>query len=207
MKPFNIFLATLFLVSLLHPKAVAQQATKPDCRFSIRLNTLGLLSISQMLEFEYAISRRVAVFAGSGVGKQPVVHPFGVRVYRNFDNIFCKETGWSAYTGVRIALPIGKFVGLSVKGIVSYGHNKFMNVFPGSMGCTTATDTPQFPDMYYYNYLSAYGCVAYLQPFTKHLFIEPVLGAGPMRVARQWVTKSHHTWFVPAMQLNLGVRF
>ncbi|MFN8396325.1 MAG: hypothetical protein U0176_16995 [Bacteroidia bacterium] len=204
------FLVILLAVSLLAGahSSVAQKAAKPEHRFALRLNLLGILSLSERLELEYAISRRIGVFVGSGFGKEPVTDPFGFYLYRaRFSNPLCSTFGGSVYAGVRVGIPIWKFVGLSVKGLVIGSHFKMQSDVPGWDQCNPGLSWPPLVDPYYRNSVSFPACAAYAQTLGKHFFIEPLVGIGPLFTSLGGKRKPDYWTYTTGAQLNMGVRF
>lgn len=194
----GLLFGTLFAFSF---RSMAQTPTSPDYRFAVRLNTLALINLSAVGELEIAISKRIGVFAGSGIGVHSV-DPIGISIYRKYDPESCKISGWGIYTGIRVGLPIGKLVGLSLKGIVAYTHYQ-----AAGTGCISTVELPPLPDPYIRNQLGGYVCVAYAQKFAKRFFIEPVIGIGPVWTSLNGQSKLNNLDYGGVAQLNLGMRF
>ena len=190
------------VVILLGNVANAQQATKPDHRFAIRWNTLGLIKLDGIGEFEYSISRRLGVYVGLGIDSPT----FGMVNYshrRTIAELPCKQSIWGAYVGARISTPIGKLVGLSLKPAVY-----FQRVKMSGPGCMPSLHTPQILN-YQVQIIGGLVGVAYAQTFLQRCFVEPVIGFG-----YNWVTnngepqsKFYSSGIGIPLQLNLGIRF
>ena len=197
-----IVLGLIFgVLLLLSIHGFAQKTDAPNHRFAVRLNTLSVLGLSAIGDLEYTFGKRVGVFAGGGLGIA-AVDPVGLGIANGLSTPNCKTSGWSSYGGVRIGLPIGKLVGLSLKGIVSYSHFQ-----EAGSGCNSDIDLPPSPDPYLRNWLGFYACAAYAQTFAKRFFVEPVIGIGPVWTSLNGQPKLNYLSYGPAFQLNLGFRF
>lgn len=207
MNSQHLFVTTLIgLLLSLSTSGAAQISTKPDHRFAVRLNLLGILSLSQRLEVEYSPSKRLGCFAGTGFGKGIMTDPFGVNIYRRYPfDPYCRTIGGSAYVGVNLRIPVWKLIGLSFKAAVIGRHTKTYSTI-GRFGCD-GLDMPHMADPYFRNSVSMLFCVAYAQSLGKHVFVEPLVGIGPLFTSLQGKREPDYLTYSAGMQLNVGVRF
>lgn len=192
-------LQVLFLggLLLLTTSAFTQQPPKPDHRFAIRTDILGLMGVNPIIEFEYRPTERIGVMLGGGSR-----HPIQTLGYIDwFTSYFADGFPVGIYGGVNIATPIGPLKHLSVKPILSYTR------YPKFDSLSWPIDLP-YPTRYSRADFAAYLTVAYAQPLGRHFFVEPLIGLRSMWAVYPaekggWVRLPVR---VP-VQLNLGVRF
>jgi hypothetical protein len=183
--------------------AAGQRSTQPDHRIAVRWNSLGILNLNAIGELEYSASSRVGLFAGFG-SSVALVFPHYMIGHRVHWNSGCRFSRWGIYAGVRLAVPVGKLTGLSIKATFSYRHMKILN----AGDCLQyPSDVPPPPPTVFHQTLGGYLSVAYAQPFAKRFFVEPSVGFGPHIWASGTKAPFHFSGFDFPLQLNLGVRF
>lgn len=199
---FNLLVIAPLMACTL--RVFAQEVKKPDHRLSVRLNLLGVFNLDATGDVEYAVTNQIGVFAGGGSeyikSYIPPSHKFS-----KVPDIVCNHTNWGLYAGMHVSFPIRKAVGLGIRPLIYFQNIKMEGV--GCFGSLPTNSTPE--NLFQMHEWGMMMNVVYTQTFVKCLFIEPVLGFGPL-ISQERKGGSNLEPKVGLdgfWQLNLGVRF